>query len=131
MVTKELATGSADGRWDVMAAACPTREVVDRIGSKWSLLTLYALSTGTLRFTELKARVEGVSQKMLTQTLRGLERDGLVSRRVHPTIPPKVEYSLTPLGESLSGLIAAIRLWAYDHMDDINAARDSCDAAQA
>jgi DNA-binding HxlR family transcriptional regulator len=127
MVTDQHSTASADGRWDVMAAQCPTREVVDRIGSKWSLLVLYALSTGTLRFTELRARVEGVSQKMLTQTLRGLERDGLVFRRVYPTIPPKVEYSLTPLGDSLSGLIAAIRTWAYDHMDDIGAARATYD----
>ncbi|MGB7236679.1 MAG: helix-turn-helix domain-containing protein [Rhodococcus sp. (in: high G+C Gram-positive bacteria)] len=85
-----------------MAAACPTRQVVGRIGDKWSLLVLYALSPGTLRFSQLRTRIEGVSQKMLTQTLRTLERDGLVSRQIYACVPPKVEYSLTPLGPSLS-----------------------------
>jgi DNA-binding HxlR family transcriptional regulator len=128
MVTKEVTTASVDGRWDVMAAGCPTREVVGRIGEKWSLLVLYALGGATLRFTALRTRVEGVSQKMLTQTLRGLERDGVVSRRVYPTIPPKVEYSLTPLGLGLTGVITGIRTWAYEHMDDISAARERYDS---
>ena len=124
----EVRLASADGRFDVMAAACPTRQVVARIGDRWSLLVLYALDAGTLRFSELRREVEGISQKMLTQTLRGLERDGLVARRVYAVVPPKVEYSLTPLGAGLAREIAAIRLWAYTHMDEINAAREAFDA---
>ena len=107
---------SADGRYDVLAEACPTRQVVNRIGDRWSLLVLYALEGGTLRFADLRRAVEGVSQKMLTQTLRLLERDGLVRREVFAAVPPHVEYSLTPLGRSLSGRIAAIREWAYANM---------------
>jgi DNA-binding HxlR family transcriptional regulator len=122
---------SPDGRFDVMAAACPTRQVVNRIGDRWSLLVLYALSRGTRRFSELRAEVDGVSQKMLTQTLRGLERDGLVDREVYPVVPPKVEYSLTVLGAGLATEIAAIRGWAYEHMDEIEAARAEFDARAA
>ena len=129
MVTVGAADAAADGRFDVFAAACPTRQVIGRIGDKWSLLTLYALMTGSLRFTELRARIEGVSQKMLTQTLRALERDGLVSRRVYPVVPPKVEYSVTELGMSLGQEIAGIRAWAYAHMDDISEARERFDGS--
>ncbi len=120
-------TASADGRFDVLAAACPTRQVVNRIGDRWSLLVLYALERGTMRFQELRRTVEGVSQKMLTQTLRILERDGLVRRQVFASVPPRVEYSLTPLGQSLSGRIAQIRAWAYGHMDEIERARSEFD----
>jgi len=119
---------SPDGRYDVLAAACPTRQVINRIGDRWSLLVLYALERDTLRFQELRRTVEGVSQKMLTQTLRLLERDGLVERDVFATVPPRVEYSLTPLGRSLSGRIAAIREWAYGNMPEIESARASFDA---
>jgi DNA-binding HxlR family transcriptional regulator len=119
---------SPDGRFDVLAAACPTRQVINRIGDRWSLLVLYALERGTLRFQELRRAVDGVSQKMLTQTLRNLERDGLVQREVYAAVPARVEYSLTPLGRSLSGRIAAIRSWAYDHMDTIEAARAAFDS---
>jgi DNA-binding HxlR family transcriptional regulator len=119
---------SPDGRFDVMAAACPTRQVLTRIGDRWSLLVLYALSRGTRRFSELRAEVDGISQKMLTQTLRGLERDGVVDRRVYPVVPPKVEYSLTALGAGLAIEITAIRSWAYAHMDEIEAARESFDS---
>jgi DNA-binding HxlR family transcriptional regulator len=110
-----------------MAVACPTRQVIGRVGDKWTLLVLYALSTGTKRFSQLRSEVEGISQKMLTQTLRTLERDGLVHRRAYPTIPPKVEYRLTPLGESLEQAISVIRRWAYAHIDDISASRESYD----
>jgi DNA-binding HxlR family transcriptional regulator len=118
---------SEDGRFDVMAAACPTRQVIGRVGDKWSLLVLYALSTGTKRFSQLRSEVEGISQKMLTQTLRALERDGLVHRHVYATIPPKVEYRLTPLGQGIEEAIAVVRKWAYTHMDEITMARDSYD----
>jgi DNA-binding HxlR family transcriptional regulator len=121
-------TASADGRYDVLAEACPTRQVVNRIGDRWSLLVLYALEGGTLRFQELRRAVQGVSQKMLTQTLRLLERDGLVQREVFASVPPHVEYSLTPLGRSLSGRVAAIREWAYANMSDIQDARRDFDA---
>jgi DNA-binding HxlR family transcriptional regulator len=127
LVTETSSLASLDGRFDVMAAACPTRQVIGRIGDKWTLLTLSALSDRTLRFSELRREVEGVSQKMLTQTLRGLERDGLVARRVYATIPPKVEYSVTPLGASLQHVIATFRAWAYGHMDEIEIARRAYD----
>jgi DNA-binding HxlR family transcriptional regulator len=120
-------TASVDGRYDVLAAACPTRQVVNRIGDRWSLLVLYALEHGTLRFQELRRTVEGVSQKMLTQTLRTLERDGLVERKVYASVPPKVEYSLTPLGRELADRVSAIRAWAYDNIDQIDDARRKFD----
>jgi DNA-binding HxlR family transcriptional regulator len=131
MVTNAIELGSPDGRYDVMAAACPTRQVIGRIGDKWTLLVLYALGAGTLRFSQLRSAVEGISQKMLTQTLRALERDGIVHRRVYATIPPKVEYSLTPLGESLGGAIATVRNWSYAHMDEIDGARQLYDQRDA
>jgi DNA-binding HxlR family transcriptional regulator len=121
------AAASAGGRYDVLAAACPTRQIVNRIGDKWSLLVLYALEGGTLRFQELRRAVEGVSQKMLTQTVRGLERDGLVERTVHAVIPPRVDYALTPLGRSLSTRIAELREWAYAHIDEVEDARAAFD----
>src|SRR3954468_18520691 len=120
-------TASSDGRYDVLAAACPTRQVINRIGDRWSLLVLYALEGGTLRFQELRRAVDGVSQKMLTQTLRLLERDGLVRREIHPSVPPRVEYSLTPLGRSLSAHIAGIR----ERADHNRGARDEARSAFA
>lgn len=124
----ERTTVSPDGRFDVLAAACPTRQVVNRIGDRWSLLVLSALGGGTLRFQELRRLVDGISQKMLTQTLRLLERDGLVCRTVHASVPPKVEYELTPLGDSLTDTVTAIRTWAYAHMDEIDLARADYDS---
>ena len=120
-------TASADGRFDVLAAACPTRQVINRIGDRWSLLVLSALEGGTLRFQELRRAVDGVSQKMLTQTVRLLERDGLIRREVFPSVPPREEYSLPPLGQSLSGRVAALREWAYDNMATIESARSDFD----
>jgi DNA-binding HxlR family transcriptional regulator len=126
------AAASPDGRFDVMAPACPTRQVVSTIGDKWTLLVLYALELGgTLRFSQLQRAVPGITQKMLTQTLRQLERDGIVSREVYPVIPPRVDYALTDLGRSLSGVIAELRTWAYAHMDDIESAREGYAAANA
>ena len=110
-----------------MAQACPTRQVVTRIGDKWTLLVLYALGDGTRRFSQLRREIDGISQKMLTQTLRGLERDGLIDRYVHATVPPRVDYNLTPLGAGLAEAIATVRVWAYTHMDDIDAARQRYD----
>ncbi|TQS40111.1 winged helix-turn-helix transcriptional regulator [Cryptosporangium phraense] len=92
--------------------ACPVTEVFRRFGDKWTLVTLMLLSERTHRFNELQHRIEGISQRMLTRTLRALESDGLVQRTVHPTVPPSVEYSLTPPGRSLLGPLAEIAAWA-------------------
>jgi DNA-binding HxlR family transcriptional regulator len=112
-------------RFNMMSAACPTRQVLDRIADKWTLLVVSALEDGTLRFSELRRRVEGITQKMLTQTLRALERDGLVDREVIPTVPVTVRYTLTPLGHSLANTVEVIRTWAYTNMDAIEAARET------
>ena len=117
--------------FDPYTAACPSRQALDRIGDRWTILVFGALADGPRRFTELARRIEGVSQKMLTQTLRGLERDGLVTRTVHATVPPRVDYELTPLGRTLSGPIGALEQWALDHMGDVLAARGAYDAERA
>ena len=109
--------------WDPFNSQCPSRQVLDRIGDRWSVLILVALSHGPMRYTELSRRIDGVSQKMLTQTLRGLERDGMVARTVHPVIPPRVDYELTDLGRTLRRPISALEAWAIAHMDDVVAAR--------
>jgi DNA-binding HxlR family transcriptional regulator len=112
--------------WDPYDEGCPTREVLDRIGDKWTVLIISALADGAAhRFSELRRRISGVSEKMLTQTLRGLERDGLVQRSVYPVVPPRVEYRLSDLGETLRVPIAALEQWSVAHMDDILAARSS------
>lgn len=102
---------------------CPIRDVLNCVGDKWSLLTLAALSSGTLRFTKLKQSIGDVSQRMLAKTLRSLERDGYVRRKVYPTIPPKVEYTLTPLGSSLLARIEPLIEWAASNHDAIRHAR--------
>jgi DNA-binding HxlR family transcriptional regulator len=110
---------------------CPTRVVLDRIGDKWTVLVVAALSAGTLRFTELRARVGGVAPKVLTQTLRALERDGVLTRAVFAQVPPRVEYTLTDLGRSLAEPILVIQDWAEVHVSSVLAARDSYDASVA
>jgi DNA-binding HxlR family transcriptional regulator len=112
-------------------AGCPSRSTLDRLGSKWSLLIVNLLRDRTIRFAELQREIEGVSQKMLTQTLRGLERDGLVERTVHPEVPPRVEYRLTPMGRTLVGPVESVVEWTTGHLDEIEAARSSYDRAQA
>ncbi len=109
---------------EVFIANCPTQQVLETIADKWSVIIIYALSkTETRRYSELQRLIGGISQKMLTQTLRKLERDGLVDRHVYPVVPPKVEYSLTPLGKTLTELLKAICKWAEVHLDEIEAAR--------
>jgi DNA-binding HxlR family transcriptional regulator len=110
-------------RWNMMNAACPTRQVLDRIADKWTMLVIVALQHGTLRFSELRRSVGGITPKMLTQTLRALERDGIVEREVIPTVPVTVRYTLTPLGHSLADAVSVIREWAYANMDAIETAR--------
>jgi len=97
-------------------AACPSRDVLERIAEKWAALTLVALSDGPLRFNEIKRKLEGVSQKMLTQTLRRMERDGLVSRTVVDERPLRVDYHLLPAGRTLLPIIAALKAWAEMHL---------------
>ncbi|MFI6938616.1 winged helix-turn-helix transcriptional regulator [Streptomyces sp. NPDC050418] len=109
---------------DVFSAKCPTRQVLDHIAGKWTVLVVDALLEGTMRYTDLSRRIEGVSQKMLTQTLRSLEGDGFITRTVHPTIPPRVEYDLTALGRSLAEPITALRRWTETHINEIEEARN-------
>lgn len=98
---------------------CPTRLTLDRIADKWTVLIVGRLAVRTRRFGELRRDITGVSPKVLTQKLRELERDGLVVRRVYASVPPKVEYSLTPLGQTLVGLLDAVRVWAETHIADV------------
>lgn len=110
---------------------CPVREVLDRIGDKWSVLVVTLLGDGTMRFSELQRAIEGISQRMLTRTLRSLERDGLVDRTVHPTVPPRVDYELTDLGRTLLDPVAAIAAWAAENREAVQAARARHDALTA
>lgn len=113
------------------AERCPVRDVLDCIGDRWSLLTLAALEGGTPRFTELKRAIGDISQRMLAQTLRTLERDGYVSREVHPTIPPKVEYTLSDLGESLLAKVRPLIRWADENHARVRKARKAYVPPQA
>ncbi|MCU1449967.1 MAG: hypothetical protein JWP02_2137 [Acidimicrobiales bacterium] len=108
--------------------ACEVRHVLDRIADKWSLLVIVILAGGTHRFTELRREIDGISQRMLTLTLRQLERDGLVRRTVHPVVPPRVDYELTPLGATLLETIQSLVAWTTDHLSEIAAAREAYDA---
>lgn len=105
--------------WDPYEQDCPSRRLLDRIGDRWTVLIVVALDPGPQRFSALAARVGGISQKMLTQTLRSLERDGFVTRTLYPEIPPRVEYELTPLGRSLLGPLRALEEWAVENMSEV------------
>lgn len=110
-----------DRRGDLFDPSCPTRQLLDRISGKWVAMIIKTLAeSGELRWSEVKRATPGVSAKMLAQTLQSLEGDGLVARRVEPTVPPAVHYSLTPLGESLDEPLAALRAWAENHMYEID-----------
>jgi DNA-binding HxlR family transcriptional regulator len=113
--------------YDAFLAACPTRELLSRLADKWVALVIPALAGGPLRHGELAHRIAGVSQKMLTQTLRTLERDGLVTRTVTASVPVRVDYALTPLGHELFPVMLAIKSWAEAHMDQVFAARAGYD----
>jgi DNA-binding HxlR family transcriptional regulator len=109
------------GNWPAnpYAADCPTRLVLDRIADKWTVLLLILLSRRSWRFNELRREIGGLTQKMASQTLKGLERDGLVKRKVTPTVPVTVEYSITPLGRTLSDTVDNLRIWAEQHLPDV------------
>ena len=115
---------------DVFAPNCPTRQMLDRIGDKWTVLIVQVLGEGPMRFNGLKRRIGGVSQKMLAQTLRHLERDGLVSRHVFPTTPVTVEYALTPLGRTLVGALTPLIAWSEGRIGEVEAARATFDARE-
>ena len=107
----------------VLKRDCSAQRVLDLIADKWTTLVVYTLSRGTRRYSELQREIEGVSQKMLTQTLRRLEGDGLVARKVHPVVPPRVEYSLTPLGQTLIKPLKELCDWAEEHFHEVEKAR--------
>jgi DNA-binding HxlR family transcriptional regulator len=110
------------------ARLCHARQILDRIGDKWSFSVIYQLGqTEVMRFTELQRAIDGISQRMLTVTLRTLERDGLVERTVHPVVPPRVDYCLTKLGMTLLGTVCQLMGWAVEHADDIDEARAAYD----
>ena len=113
--------------WNVFDSHCPTRQVLDLIADKWTVLVIRRLSDGTLRFAQLRRSVDGISQKVLTNILRGLERDGIVTRRIYASVPPKVEYSMTSLGRSLCGLVEGICGWAEANIEQVQTAREVYD----
>jgi DNA-binding HxlR family transcriptional regulator len=113
--------------WNVFDSHRPTRQVLDCIADKWTVLIIRRLSNGTLRFAQLRRAVDGISQKVLTNTLRSLERDGIVTRRIYASVPPKVEYSLTSLGRSLCGLVEGICGWAEANIQQVQQAREMYD----
>ncbi|MGH3185921.1 MAG: winged helix-turn-helix transcriptional regulator [Streptosporangiaceae bacterium] len=110
------------------SSACHAREVLQRVGDKWSVQVIDLLGQGTMRFTELHRTIDGITSRMLTVTLRGLERDGIVTRTIHPVIPPRVEYALTPMGRTLLNTIGQLVMWAQTHLPEIEAARVAYDA---
>jgi DNA-binding HxlR family transcriptional regulator len=130
MPTRTAAERRQEAReaYDAFLATCPTRRLLDRISDKWMSLILVALADGPRRYSDLSRTIAGVSQKMLTQTLRAMERDGLLTRTVTPSVPVRVDYALTPLGAGLLPLMRAIKRWAEDNMDAVLAARAAYDA---
>lgn len=119
-------------RFDAFAASCPSRRLLDTIGDKWASLVIVALGLeGRMRYSQLSARIDGVSQKMLTQTVRSLERDGLLTRTVTPSVPVRVDYELTPLGLSLLEPIRHLKEWAEEHMPQVDRAREEYDRKTA
>ena len=121
--------GQASLEFDVFARTCPSRETLEHVTGRWGILALGALGPGTLRFNALRRRVDGVSEKMLAQTLHALERDGLVHREARPVNPPYVEYSLTPLGQETATRLAGLIEFVESQMHEVLAARERYDAA--
>ncbi len=110
---------------------CPVRDILAWVGDKWSTLVISNLACGPMRFNALRRKIDGISQRMLTETLKKLEWNGVVSRTVYPTIPPKVEYALTPLGETLVAPVQTLVNWALEHRSEIQSARQNYEKAQA
>ncbi|BCM68641.1 MULTISPECIES: winged helix-turn-helix transcriptional regulator [Streptomyces] len=114
--------------YDAFLRSCPTNQLLGRLSDKWVSLVVAALAPGPLRYSDLGRKIAGVSPKMLTQTLRALERDGIISRTVTPSVPVRVDYALTPLGTSLAALLTAVKDWAETHFDEVRTARERYDA---
>ena len=114
--------------WNVYDDACPTRLMLDRIADKWTVLIVGRLAHEKRRFGELRRDIAGISPKVLTQKLRELERDGIVTRRIYASVPPKVEYSLTPFGGTLIDLVNAVRVWAETNIESVLEAQQAYDA---
>ena len=129
--TAEQRRAEAKVVYDAFLATCPTRQMLATIAEKWACLVVAALASGPHRHSELMRTVSGASQKMLTQTLRVLERDGLVRRTVTPSVPVRVDYELTPLGLTLVPVLTAIKTWSETHIEEVMAARDAYEAAAA
>jgi DNA-binding HxlR family transcriptional regulator len=119
----------SDGNTAPLSERCPIRGVLDKLGDKWSMLIILELSAGERRFSEIRRQIPDISQKMLTQSLRILQRDGLVARAVHPTVPPAVSYRLTAMGESLLAPFGALVAWADEHHPAVISSRRAFDAA--
>src|SRR4051812_44771219 len=113
--------------YDAFLRSCPTNQLLGRLSDKWVSLVVAALSAGPMRYSDLGRRIAGVSPKMLTQTLRTLERDGILSRTVTPSVPVRVDYELTPLGRSLAHLLTAVKEWAETHFEEVRDARERYD----
>ena len=111
----------------VFDTECEGHQILDKIANKWTILIIYALTQGKKRYSDLKQQIVGISAKMLVQNLRNLERNGLVKREIYPTVPPRVDYSLTPLGESLAEPLAILGEWAYRHISDVHVAIEQYD----
>ena len=125
----ELQTSSNPNQANILSKYCPSQSVLEMLADRWTVLVTYALKQrGTLRYSELQTTVEGISQKMLTQTLRSLERNGLATRTVYPVVPPHTEYSLTELGHSLDTIISQMAIWAMQNMPEVIQARATYDA---
>ncbi|WP_405491747.1 winged helix-turn-helix transcriptional regulator [Streptomyces sp. NBC_00096] len=136
MATRTAADRREEARsaYDAFLRECPTSQLLARISDKWVGLIVSALAQAddrSMRYSDLGRKIPGVSQKMLTQTLRSLERDGLVTRTVTPTVPARVDYRLTELGSSLGGLLTSVKQWAENHFDEVNAHRESHDRETA
>ena len=113
------------------AAECPTRQILDRVGDKWAVLILLLIRDEPMRFNALRRSIEGISQKMLSQVLKSLERDGLIKRRVFATVPVTVEYSITPLGQTLASAVDPLRDWAEQNLKEVLAAQRRYDAQRS
>ncbi|WP_033319466.1 winged helix-turn-helix transcriptional regulator [Streptomyces yerevanensis] len=130
MATKTAAQQREQARleYDAFLKACPTNQLLARISDKWVSLVVAALASGPMRYSDLGRKIAGVSPKMLTQTLRSLERDGIVARTVTPSVPVRVDYELTPLGMNLCSLLVAVKDWAEGHIEEVFEARERYDA---
>ncbi|MFF1598916.1 winged helix-turn-helix transcriptional regulator [Streptomyces mirabilis] len=136
MATTTAAQRRAQARieYDAFIRSCPTNQLLDRISDKWVSLVVSALAQAdeaSMRYSDLGRKLAGISPKMLTQTLRSLERDGILVRTVTPSVPVRVDYELTPLGTSLAGLLSAVKDWAELHIEEVNEARERYDDGHA